>query len=84
MNKESGPKGRDFELSPEGVSILFPPCGSRLEWWSSLILDFRMQILDLKAQNLPVKNPYTSICNLQSAIINHKGAGSKDQVFDVE
>jgi hypothetical protein len=30
-----------------------------------------MQISDLKALNLPVKNGYTSICNLQSAIINH-------------
>jgi hypothetical protein len=64
--------------------MVFPSCRSLLEWWSSLILDFRMQILDLKAQNLLVKNPYTSICNLQSAIINHKGTGPKDQVFDVE
>jgi len=30
------------------------------------ILDFRMQITDLKAQNLPVKNAHTSIYNLKS------------------
>ncbi len=47
------------------------------------ILDFRMQISDLKTQNLTVKNAYTSICNLQSAIINHTETGPKDQVFDV-
>jgi hypothetical protein len=36
-----------------------------MEWWSPFILDFRMQISDLKALNFPVKNGYT-----QSAIIN--------------
>ena len=30
-SKESGPKGPGFGLPPEGASILFPPCGSRLE-----------------------------------------------------
>ena len=32
-----------------------------------------MQISDLKTQNLSPRNPYTSICNLQSAIINYLG-----------
>jgi hypothetical protein len=43
-----------------------------------------MQISDLKKQNLPVKNAHTSICYLQSAIINHKETGPEDQIFDVE
>jgi hypothetical protein len=43
-----------------------------------------MQISELKTQNLPARNAYTSICNLQSAIINHNETGPKDQVFNVE
>jgi hypothetical protein len=35
-----------------------------------------MQISDLKAQNLLAKNAYTSIYNLQSAIINHEETGN--------
>ena len=33
-SKESGPKGPGFGLPPEGASMVFPPCGSLLEWWS--------------------------------------------------
>jgi hypothetical protein len=33
-SKEFGPTGLSFGLPPEGDSILFPPCGSLLEWWS--------------------------------------------------
>jgi hypothetical protein len=36
-----------------------------------VILDFRMQVLDLKILDQPEKNASTSICNLQSAIVNH-------------
>jgi hypothetical protein len=43
-----------------------------------------MQILDLKAQNLQDKKAYTSICNLQSAIINQTEIGPEDQVCGVE
>ena len=38
---------------------------------SLAILDFRMQISDLKARNLSESGPYTSIYNLQSVIINY-------------
>ena len=38
-NKESGPKGPGFALPPEGASILFPPCGSLLEWWSAGVME---------------------------------------------
>jgi hypothetical protein len=69
--KEAGSLGLGFGLAPEGAPIFFPLCGSLLEWWSSVILDFRMQILDLKALDQPEKNASTSISNLQSAIINH-------------
>ena len=55
--------------------------GFELHWG---ILDFRMQISDLKTYNLLVKNACTSIGNLQSAITNHTEAGPKDQVFNVE
>ena len=48
------------------------------------ILDFRMQISDLKAQKPPDGKSYTSICNLQSATINQIETGPKDQVFDIE
>jgi hypothetical protein len=33
-SKESGPKEPGFGPPPERASILFPPCGSLLEWWS--------------------------------------------------
>jgi hypothetical protein len=33
-NKESGLKVPGFGLPSEWASILFPPCGSLLEWWS--------------------------------------------------
>jgi hypothetical protein len=40
---------------------------------SLTILDFRMQISDLKARNLSARNPHTPSYNLQSTIINHLG-----------
>ncbi|MBW2722359.1 MAG: SPOR domain-containing protein [Deltaproteobacteria bacterium] len=43
--------------------MAFPSFRSLPDQWSP-------EILDLKAQNLPARNVYTSICNLQSAIIN--------------
>jgi hypothetical protein len=39
-----------------------------------------MQISDLEAQNLLVKNAYTSIGNLQSAILNHTCLGTPGQL----
>jgi hypothetical protein len=39
-----------------------------------------MQILDLRAQYLPVRNAYTSICNLQSEIINDKRSNTPKQL----
>ena len=62
------------ECGPKGPGFGLP--------WE--ILDFRMQISDLKTQNLTVKVAYTSICNLQSATINQIETGPKDQVFDIE
>jgi len=35
LSKESGSKGPGFGLPPEGTTIVFPPCGSLLEWWSN-------------------------------------------------
>jgi hypothetical protein len=44
------------------------------EEWNLAIVDFRMQIADLKAQNLAVRN--SIYLNLQSTILNHKSYGS--------
>ncbi len=38
-SKESGPKGPGFGLPPEGAPILFPLCGSLLEWWSGGVME---------------------------------------------
>jgi hypothetical protein len=43
-----------------------------------------MQISDLKAQCLLIRNAYTTICNLQSAIINPTYTGPEDQIFDFQ
>ncbi len=46
-SKESGPKGPGLGLPPERTSILFPPCGSLLEWWSNGVYEisnFKHQI----------------------------------------
>ena len=45
-----------------------------------MILDFRMQILDLKALDQSEKNASTSIRNLQSAIINHTCSSTPKQL----
>ena len=62
------------EASPKGPGFGLP----------GGILDFRMQISDLKTQNLTEKNAYSSTCNLQSAIINHTETSPKDQVLYFE
>jgi len=47
------------------------------------ILDFRMQILDLRAQNLGGRNACTSICNLNSETGNPpEGWESEGQILD--
>jgi hypothetical protein len=74
-------KGPSFGPPPEEAFDVFASCGSLREQWSPVILDYRMQISDLKAWNLSVKYPSTSICNLQSQIINHTSSAPKDQVF---
>ena len=43
---------------------------SALEGWSVAILDFRMQISDLRARNPVARMDLASICNQQSEIIN--------------
>jgi hypothetical protein len=81
-SEEFRTKGPSFGPPPEEAFNVFPLCGSLREQWSPVILDFRMQISDLKAWNLPVKNASTSICNLQSQIINHTSSIPKDQVYE--
>jgi hypothetical protein len=55
-----------FELVLKRVSMVFPSCETPLEHRGPAILDFRMQILDLKAQNLGGNNACGP--NLQSTI----------------
>ncbi len=45
-SEESGLLGASFEPLPEEASIVFPPCGSLLEWWSNA----KYQILSTKSQ----------------------------------
>lgn len=46
------------------------------------IVDLRLQILAIKTQKPAVRKACTSIGNLQSAILNHKETGPKDQILD--
>jgi hypothetical protein len=95
--KQAGPfrdlavQGGDFDPPPDGASDVFPACGSLLDYWSPAILNGKIQISDLKAQYLPVRNACTSIGNQQSEtgsppegqIINHTSTGTEDQLcFD--
>jgi hypothetical protein len=57
---------RGFDLPPQGTSVVFPLRKSQLEWWSAAILDFRMQISDLRVKPRVARNPFS--VNLQSAI----------------
>jgi len=60
-NEKSGPKGLGLGLPPDGTSILFPPCGSLLEWWSNGVMEGPIQLKlglsflpTLQHSNIPV------------------------------
>jgi hypothetical protein len=51
---------------PKGALAIFPSLGSQLEQWSAEIADFRLQISDLRAEDLVAFDAFS--LNLQSAI----------------
>jgi len=84
-SKESGPKGPGFALPPEGASMVFPLCGSLLEWWSNGVMKGPLQVkFGLSfLPNTPMLQ-YSKTARTCTSKAIELLSGPKEQVFNVE